>query len=67
MLAHVYSQHTIAHGRAARGGARCSASCVGRLDWSEGPVRPVTGVRWRDPTNASPRGTPSGQAHVGLF
>ena len=31
--------------RAAREGARCSTSCIGRLDRLEGPVRPVAEVK----------------------
>jgi len=59
-------QHTIALGRAARGGAPCSTSCVEWSDRSEGPVRPVAVQNGDDPTNAHPGGTPSGQACVGL-
>ena len=59
-------QHKIALGRAARGGAPCSTSCVERSDRSEGPVRPVAVQNDDDPTNARPGGTPSGQACVGL-
>ena len=36
-----------------------------RSDRSKRPVRPVAGVNRRRPKNASPGGTPSGQAHVG--
>ena len=59
-------QHTIALGRAARGEAPCSTSCVERSDRSGGPVRPVAVQNGDDPTNACPGGTPSGQARVGL-
>ena len=49
------SQHTIALGRAARGGAPCSTSCVERSDWS--PCRTVSDDRslGRDPVGASAR------------
>ena len=57
VLAHDLGQHTNAHGRAARGGARCSASCVEQLDRSRGPVRPVAGVKQRSLTNARPEVT----------
>ena len=59
-------QHTNALDRAVRGEVPCSASCVERSNRSEGPVRPVAVQNGDDPTNASPGGTPSGQARVGL-
>ena len=66
MLTPFSSQHMNVLDRAARGGAPCSASCVERSEWSEGPVRPVAVQNDDDPTNARPEGTPSGLARVGL-
>ena len=59
-------QYTNALDRAARGGAPCSASCIGWPDRSEKLVRPVAVQNDDDPTNAHPEGTLSGQARVGL-
>ena len=63
LLTSFMGQHMITLGRATRGGAPCSTSCVERSDWSGRPVAVQNGD---DPTNARPGGTPSGQARVGL-
>jgi len=54
------------HERARSRGAR-RGSMQHLLRRAVRPVRPVAGVKRLSPTNASPGGTPSGQAHVGLF
>ena len=51
----LWDQHTTHFEHAARGGARCSASCVDRSDRFKGAVRPVAAEQIDDePTNVSP-------------
>lgn len=68
LLAQIRGQHTIALACAASRGVCCSNAAQNHPGWFGKPPKSVSSRQSDErPTNARPGGTPSGQAHVGLF